>query len=152
MFDPQTIIDTVQGMRHNMDNTLGLQIVHQVEYVIPAFLDVAMLTLVDVKRQNVQFAAVLGEIGCNFLADEGIRQVSDFQGPFDAVVIRNGDMGHAALAGDAVDLEGLGEAFRTADFFQDPGGRPFGMFGMHMAVNTHLQFLKFRRHPMGNPF
>ena len=43
------------------------------------------------------FAFVIGEIGRDFLADESLRQMGDFQGPFDSIVIGYGHIVHAIL-------------------------------------------------------
>ena len=55
------------------------------------------------------------------------RQMRDLKSPVDGVVIGDGDMGHAATLGDLVDVDGLGEAFRAPDFFQNPLARPPGV-------------------------
>ena len=152
MLDAQPIIDTVKGVCHHVHDPLRPQIVHQIKHVVPALLDVGMLALGDIQRQYVQLASILGEIGGNLFADKGVRQMGDCQSALDPVMIRNRHVCHATRKGNSVNILRLCEAFRATDFFQYPGRRPLGVFGMNMKVNTHWRFLFYNIRCRGSSF
>ena len=114
----QSVVDGVQGVGHDADDALIVKIPGQIVNAGPHFLNLNMLRLGDIQSQNMDFTALIREIGRDLLADEGTGQMGNFQGPADGVVVRYGYMGHAAVPGDLIDIDGLGEAFRAADFFQ----------------------------------
>ena len=130
MGDGETIIDAVKGMRKDVEDTGLDEIVHQFVNVLADLLDVPVLGFVDIQRQDVNLAAVLGEIGRDFFADESVRQMGDFQRAFDAVVVRDGDKRHAPCFSDLINLVRFGETFGATQFLKNPLGRAGGEFRM----------------------
>ena len=132
----QTVVDGEQRVRQHVHDALCAQVGREVEDVFAQALELRVLGLSDVVGQDVQFAAVLGEVGGDFLADEGAGQVRDLKGAVDGVVVGDGDHAHAARAGDVVDAPGFGEAFRAAHALEQPLRGPRGMLGVHVQVDA----------------
>ena len=75
-----------------------LQVPLQIEDVFADTFDIAMLLFRNAPYQNVQLAGIMRKVGSNLLADEGPRQVRNFQAAIDRVVIGNGNVIHPTFA------------------------------------------------------
>ena len=124
-----------------MENLLLVQVARQVVDVRAELLDLPVLGLGDIQGQDMHLAPVVRKVGGDLLADEDVRQMGDFQGAVDGVVIRDGHMAHAPALGDLIELQRFGEAFRAADLLQYPLAGPFGVFGVNMNVDLHAFIL-----------
>ena len=139
MVNIQATVYRPERVRQGMGDILLLEIVHHGIDVLPQFLDLPMLFLVDVIDQDMHLTAVLREIAGDFLADKGIGQVGDFQTTVDIVVIGDGNPIHATLFGDGIELFGFGVTFMTAELLQHPLGRAGGKLGVDMEIDFHGQ-------------
>ena len=81
----QAIIDGVKGMGDDGEYLFLPEIGGQVVNARSTLLNLPMLGFGDVQGQHMKLAAVFREIGGDFLADEGSRQMGDLQRTPDAV-------------------------------------------------------------------
>jgi hypothetical protein len=89
----------------------------------------------------VKLAAVFGEVGGDFGADEGVREGGDFEAALDGVVVCDGYGVHAAPASEVVEIDGAGIALGTAEFLQNPVGRTAGEGRMNVQIDLHAKLL-----------
>ena len=142
MLDGQPVVYRIQRMGDDVENRFLMKIGGQFVDVVTDFLDFPVLGLGDIQGQNMQLAAVFREIAGDLLADKSTRQVGDFEGAVDTVVIADGHMRHPPSSGDVVDLQRFGKTLGAADFFEDPLRRSFGVLGMDMKIDLHrISFL-----------
>src|SRR5882757_5383887 len=87
-----------------------LQVALQIEDVFTDAFDIAMLLFRNAPPQNVQLAGVVRKVSSNLLADEGPRQVRNFQATIDRVMIGNGHVIHPTFAKLFVQLLWIGIA------------------------------------------
>ena len=85
-------------MRDSVRDLCVLKVPLQIEDVFANAFDIAMLLFRNPPDQNVQLAGVVRKISSNLLADEGPRQVRNFQAAIDRIVIGNGNVIHPAFA------------------------------------------------------
>ena len=133
----QAVVHGVQWVGDGTGDGRLLQIADKLKDVAPQSLDVGMLGFGDVVDEDVDLAPVGREIGRDLLADENPRQMRDFEGALDFVVVRDGDERHAPPPGDMVKMKRLGKALGAADFLEKPLGRPLGMSGVNVQVRLH---------------
>ena len=88
--DREPVVYGIQGVGDDVEDTRLLEIGGQVENVLAALLDLVMLGFGDVQYEHVDLAAVLREVAGHLLADEGVGQVRNLQGPADTVVVGDG--------------------------------------------------------------
>ena len=85
-------------MRDSVRDLRALQVPLQIEKIFANAFDLAMLRFRNPPYQNVQLATVVREISGDLLADEGPRQVRNFQAAIDRVVIGDGNVIHPTFA------------------------------------------------------
>jgi len=134
MVDGQAVIYGVEGMGNDIDDVFTIKIGYQIKDIFSNFPDLIMLGFGDILGQHMHLATIFGEIGGDLLGDIGIRQMGNFKGTLDGVVVGYGHKGHTLCLGCVIYKNGFREAFRTADFLKNPLGRSLGKFGVHMKV------------------
>ena len=90
----QPVVGGAQRVRAGVGDALPPQIRHKVVYICSEARYFPVLRLGDVPGQHMYLAFIVREVGRDFLADERLRQVGDFQGPVDGVVVRYGYIIH----------------------------------------------------------
>lgn len=137
MVDGQPVIDGVEGMGNNIEDILSIKVGHQVKDIFSNFLDFIMMGFGNVLGQYMHLATIFRKIGGDLLGDICVRQMGNFKGAVNGVMVGDRHKGHALCLGCVIHQHGFGETFRTADFLQDPLGRALGEFGMHMKIYFH---------------
>lgn len=102
--------------------------------ILAQFQDRPELGFGDVQHHHMNLAAVFRKMGGDLGADEDSRQVADFQGAIDGVMVADGDEVHAAIAGGAIQVVGRGVAFRDIELAHGPVGRFVGVAGMDVQI------------------
>ncbi len=134
MVEGQAIVDAEERVRHDMHDALAAGVGAELVEIALQSLQLAMLRLRDSQDKDVQIAAVLRK-GHGLLArEERSGQVSDVQRAGDRIVVGDGDEVHAARLRQAIDLQGLGEALRSADAVEVPLARAVGMLAVDVDV------------------
>ena len=131
----QPLVQRVHGVGAGVRYARHGQVVHEVVDVLAQAGDVGVVGLGQVPGQHVDLAAVFGEIGGDFFADEGVVEVGDFKAARQGVVVGDGDQVHAAAAGDVVQRLRVGVAFRAAQLLQYPLRGAGGMARVHVQVD-----------------
>jgi hypothetical protein len=90
MVDGQPVIYGVEGMGNDIDDVFSIKIGYQIKDIFSNFPDLIMLGFGDVLGQHMHLATIFGEIRGDLLGDIGIRQMGDFKGTFDGVVVGYG--------------------------------------------------------------
>ena len=140
MIRSQPVVHGVQRVGDGTRDGSLLQVADKFKDVCPQPLDVGVLGFGDVVDEDVNLAPVFGEIGSDLLTDKGPRQMRDLEGALDFVVVRDGDECHAPPPRDVVEMKRLGKTLGTADFLEEPLGRPRGMSRMYVQVRLHHCF------------
>src|ERR1700681_3493977 len=96
------------------------QILLKLENVPFDLLDLSVLPLGKVPEKQVNFYVVVGELGRHFLADEGIRKLSDLQATIDPVVIGKGYITHPLFFQPSVQDPRIGVAIRKLEAAKNP--------------------------------
>ena len=117
-----------------MGNLLGMKIGRQLVDILAQLQNQLKLRFGDVQHHHMHLAAVFREMGRNLGADEGSRQMSDFQGTVDGVMVGDGDEVHATFPGSAVEMPGRCVALRDIELAHGPVGRFVGMAGVDMQI------------------
>jgi hypothetical protein len=91
----------------------------------------------------MDLALVLREIRGKFSRQEGARQMGDFQGPLDSVVIGNGHEVHPAFPTETIDIQRFGETFGGSDATEEPFGWAIRVLAVHMEIRFHECLLPF---------
>jgi hypothetical protein len=97
-----------------------LQIPLEIEDVFADAFDIAMLLFRNAPHQNVQLACIMRKVGSNLLADEGPRQVRNFQAAIDRIVIGNGNVIHPTFAQLFVQVLWIGIAVGKIESAEKP--------------------------------
>ena len=121
-------------MGHRADDVLAHQVFLQAVDVGPQFLDHAELLFVDAADEDVDLAAVFGEVGRDFIGEERAGQVGDLQRAANAVVVGDGHEVHPLLPRVAIDFLGFDERFRGAHAAEEPFAGAIGI----LAVNVEI--------------
>ena len=129
-------VEIEQRMGDKVDDALRTQQSHEFIDVLTGRQQVGELPLRDAEGDDVQAAARLGQVGAQFGAQEGPRQVRDLERPGDRVVVRDGDEVHPASVGGIVDGLGRGEALGAAHGAQQPARRGVGVAGVDVQIGS----------------
>ncbi len=103
-----------------MSDLRTLQVSLQIENVFAHSFDIAMLLFRNAPHQNVQLAGVVRKVSSDLLADEGPRQVRNFQAAIDRVVIGNGNVVHPTFAQLFVQVLRIGIAIGKIESAEKP--------------------------------
>ena len=120
MAQGQPVIGRAQGVRAGMGNALPHQVGNKLKDVAPKPRYLPVLRFRDIPGEHMNFTFVFRKVGRNFFADEGLRQMGDFQRASNGVVICNRNVVHAPGSGYVVNLAGRGVTFAAADLLQNP--------------------------------
>jgi hypothetical protein len=137
MFHGKLVVYREQRVGEDVNNAGFVKVIDEIEYVFPNALDLAMDSIVYVVDEDMGFAAVIREVGCDFFAYERAGQVGDFGAARNGIVICYGDEIHTLLSGDSVNFSRFGETLRTAKFLENPLRRANGILGMDMQIDFH---------------
>ena len=107
-------------MRDCVSDLRTLQVSLQIENVFAHAFDIAMLLFRNAPDQNVQLAGVVRKVSSDLLADEGPRQVRNFQAAIDRVVIGNGNVIHPTFAQLLIQLFWIGIAVGKIESAEKP--------------------------------
>jgi hypothetical protein len=133
-------------MGKGMEYLILIQIRHEIEDVSSNALNVFMSCLCDVVHRYVEFALVVWEISGNLFAEKTPVQVRDLQASVNGIMVGNGDQVHTSGFSNMIEMERIGEALRTVQFFQYPFGWSHGKLRMNMEICFHdLVLLSFCR-------
>ena len=99
-------VDAEKHVGHRTDDILAHQVFLQAINIRPKFLDHAELLFVDAGDEDMDLAAILREIGRDFIGEERAGKVGDLQRAADAVVVGDGHEVHPLLPRVAIDLLG----------------------------------------------
>jgi hypothetical protein len=103
-------VHTVQRVRDCVSDLRTLEVSLKIEDVFADAFDVAVLLFGNPPHQNVQLAGVVRKVSGHLLADEGPRQVRNFQAAIDRVVIGNRDVIHPTFTQLLIQLLWIGIA------------------------------------------
>src|SRR5262249_4355246 len=90
-------VDAVERVRNRVGDSSALQISLQRKNVVTNKDDVCVLLFSNPPDQDVDLAWVLRKISGDLFANEGFREVLNFQTTIDCVVIRDRDEIHSVL-------------------------------------------------------
>ena len=136
LVDGQPAVDAEQHVGHRTDDILAHQVFLQAVDIGPQFLDHAELLFVDAGDEDVDLAAVLREVGRDFIGEERAGKVGDLQRAANAVVVGDGHEVHPLLPRVAIDFLGFDKRFRSAHAAEEPFAGAIGI----LAVNVEIAF------------
>src|SRR5262245_60889801 len=120
MIDGEPVIDTVKRMRAGVSDALVPKVGAQIVDILTQPLDLLELGFRDAPGQHMDLAAILREVGRDFVADEHALEMSYFQGGTDSVVIGDRNELHSTPPVAFVNSFGFGVALRRSNPPQDP--------------------------------
>ncbi len=118
--ESEFLVDVVEGVCDGVGDPLVGKVTLEGVDGFAGFLDVCVLAFGDAPCQDLDFAAVFGEVGCYFFTDEDIWSVCDFEAAGDGVVVCEGDELHAALFEERVEIGGFSATGREVEAPEDP--------------------------------
>lgn len=143
VFQRELFVDAVGGMRDRTGNVFLPQIIAQIVNVVAGALNHGELFRRDVITEDVNLAAIFGEISCGLCADKTVVRMesAEFTGSLNRVVIRNGDKAIALLLGEAIDRFDGGVTFACAETLEDPFAGVFRVVRMNVEISLGDQSL-----------
>lgn len=122
MVDGQFVVDGVRSVSDGMGDVAFVDIRAEAVNVVTQLLNFYKLVFGDAVQQHMNFAAIFGEVGSCFDADERVLGMSrvEFECAADVVVVGEGDEVHAESLSCLVDELGVGVGLIGAEALEEP--------------------------------
>ncbi len=133
------VVEAMERVRDGVGELLLREVGLEVEDVFAQALELGVLRLAQAPDEDVDGAAVFGEVGGDLLAEEDAGAIGDLEAAVDGVVVGEGDEIHAARPERIVEVAGLGVAGGKAGAAEEPFRRARAVAGVEMEIGFHVR-------------